>query len=170
MTPREAAQLYRNQGVHIPPEISDLAEPGKRLEKYGRIKKEIDGHVFDSVLEADAYVLLKLWEMGGTIRDLVLQPVYELVPKRSECVTKPSGRQAMRVVSRAVKYIPDFRFEEHQQEGYSSGRRFWQTVVVDAKGVQTQAFVIKAKLFRERYPWIDLQVWDRARVKELTRL
>lgn len=46
-----------------------------------------------------------------------------------------------------VKYRGDFEYTE-------AGR----LVCEDVKGVETQAFRIKAKLFRERYPHIELRV------------
>ena len=156
MTPSDVAQLYRNQGREVPVAFRDASHAfindgpimAPRKEKYGRIKKEVDGIVFDSTSEADAWRILKLWEASGAITELEVQPEFQLEPG-----FVVDGRKV-----RAIKYRADFLFVK-------DGRK----TVVDVKGVQTQAFVIKAKLFKARFPQLVFEIWDRAKVKELSR-
>ena len=157
MTPSEVAQLYRNQGRPIPEEFRQIdtilqgrpvsGEP--RREKYGRKKVTIDGREFDSTGEAQAWQLLSLWERAGVITDLEVQPEFELEPKL---------RDANGKAIRAIKYRADFAFTK-------DGKR----TVVDFKGFPTPAFKIKAKLFKARFPDLVFEVWDRQKVKELSR-
>lgn len=142
LSANDVAQMYRNQGKDPPPEFADAPAIQKRMEKYGRIKKEFNGLLFDSTLEANAYQVLKLRETCHFISDLELQPVFVLQDKQPGM--------------RAIKYIPDFRFIEREK-----------TVCVDAKGMRTAAFAIKAKIFRQKFPDIELQIWDRKKVKEM---
>ena len=53
----------------------------KKRGKFNNRKIIIDGIVFDSRLEGKRYKELKLMEQNGEIRDLNLQPCYELIPK-----------------------------------------------------------------------------------------
>lgn len=144
MTSKEAAELYRNSGLAVP---ADLATPD--ASKYNARKKEVDGHLFDSAGEARAYQLLRSWESCGAVRKLELQPVYVLQP-----AIRIDGKH-----QRAIKYVPDFRFERGRAGGL-------ETVVVDFKGMRTAAYRIKAKMFRAMYPAIHFEEWDRARLKE----
>lgn len=157
MTPSDVAQLYRNQGREVPIEfrVPDMlrqcvpqGESVPRREKYGRIKKTVDGIVFDSTVEAEAWRILKLWEAAGAITELEVQPEFQLEPG-----FMVDGKKV-----RAIKYRADFLFVKE-------GRK----TVVDVKGVQTQAFRIKAKMFKSRFPELVFEIWDRDRVKELSR-
>lgn len=147
------AELYRNLGREVPEGLMvDSPAAAPRKEKYGRIKKEVDGTVFDSTLEAEAYVIIKLWKIARVIFGLDLQPEY---------VLQDGFRDSAGKWHRAVKYIPDFRFARIDNQH--------QIILVDVKGVKTQAFSIKEKLFRAKFPHLDLQIWDRGKVKGLSR-
>ncbi len=157
MSPSDVAQLYRNQGRPIPEEfrVPDMirqcvpvAAAAPRREKYGRIKKTVDGIIFDSTCEAEAWRILKLWEAAGAITELEVQPEFQLEPG-----FVIDGKKV-----RAIKYRADFLFVK-------DGRK----TVVDVKGVRTQAFDIKAKLFKARFPQLVFEIWNRERVKELSR-
>ncbi len=104
-------------------------EGGHKLtySKYHAKKTEIDGIVFDSKAESARYQELKLLERAHQIKNLQLQIPFELVPKQSG--------------ERAVKYIADFVYSE-------SG----ETVVEDCKGMKTKEYIIKRKLFKQKYP------------------
>jgi len=145
ITSADVAQLYRNAGKEPPAEFADAKAMRKRAEKYGRIRKEVDGFTFDSTSEANAYTVLTVWEAAGAIKELELQPVFVLQEKQPGM--------------RAIKYVADFSFVR-------DGCR----VVVDVKGVKTPAFRIKEKLFRAKFQDLDLQIWDRSKVKEMIRL
>lgn len=106
----------------------------KRQPKYRNTR--VDG--FDSQAEAKRYDELLLLERAGTISGLVVHPIYEL---------QAAFRDAQGRRWAAVRYEGDF--------GYTEGGR---AVVEDVKGVRTEAFKIKERLFRYRYPEIDLRI------------
>jgi hypothetical protein len=113
------------------------AKPERR-HKYNAQKTEVDGIRFDSKKEAKEYQSLKLLERVGAIADLQLQPAFEL----QAAYVDSSGRR-----QRAIVYVADFSYIQE-------GRR----IVVDVKGVQTPVFKLKAKLFREKYPELQLLI------------
>jgi len=113
--------------------------------KYGNRRIEVNGEWFDSVAEAARYRELLLLEAAGQVEDLTLQPEYEL---------QPAFRDARGRKHRAIKYIADFRYIEVIDPQSIQGR----TVVEDVKGMRTEVFKLKEKLFRFRYPSIDFRV------------
>lgn len=74
----------------------------------------------------------------GDVRQFSLQPVYLLQP-----AFKKNGRTI-----RKIEYIGDFLVE------YSDGSR----AVIDVKGILTDVFKIKRKLFDYYYPDLELKV------------
>jgi hypothetical protein len=88
-----------------------------------------DGFTFDSMAEASRYKTLKL--LG--IKNIEVHPKYEILPA--------NGKMA------AVNYVADFKY-------MADGR----VVVEDVKGVLTEVFRIKAKMFVMKYPNIDFFV------------
>ena len=125
--------------------------------KYGSKKVEIDGHVFDSQIEAKYYKQLKWLQDNNQILFFRLQPRYLL----QEAFRK-NGK-----TFRKIEYIADF--EVHHLDG--------SIEVVDVKGIQTEAFKIKKKLFEHKYPhklslvtyskkwggWIELEELEKKR-------
>jgi hypothetical protein len=115
--------------------------------KYRNKRTIVDGIEFDSKAEAVRYRELLLLEAGGRIEDLTLQPSYEL---------QPAFRDVRGRKHRAIKYIADFRYIEVIDPQSIQGL----DVVEDVKGARTKEFAIKEKLFRFRYPNIDLRVLE----------
>lgn len=103
--------------------------------KYNARKTTFFGIEFDSYKEANRYLMLRNDEKMGTIKDLTLQPVVELQPK-----FKKNGK-----TYRAITYRADFSY-------FKDGRY----TLEDAKGVKTEVFKIKEKLFHFTHPDIDL--------------
>lgn len=101
--------------------------------KYNNRKVELDGHTFDSKLEADYYSQLKLRKRAGDILSFRLQPRYLI----------QDGFEKDGVKHRPIEYIADF--EIHHTDG--------SIEVVDVKGIKTQVFRIKEKMFHKRYPY-----------------
>ncbi len=101
-----------------------------RRSKYHAKKTVVDGITFDSRKEAYRYIVLKGMEEDGTIGDLRRQVRYELIP-----AFDVDGKHY-----RPVFYVADFVYVE-------GGK----TVVEDVKGVRTDAYRIKSKLFAKRY-------------------
>jgi hypothetical protein len=101
--------------------------------KYGAIKTTLDGHTFDSRAEANYYAQLKLLQKAGEICTIQLQPRYEIIESYKHPET---GKKVQ-----PTYYVADFLV------AYSDGR----TEVVDVKGVKTEAYKIKKKLFESKY-------------------
>ena len=98
----------------------------KRGNKYGAVRTEVDGVVFASKAEARRYSELRLLEQGGVIRDLVLQPAYDL---------DVNG-------TRVARYIADFAYWDNERN---------ERIVEDVKGVKTPVYRLKAKMMRAQY-------------------
>ena len=110
----------------------------QRRQKYNARKTKIDGITFDSKAEARRYRELKLLEKAGEISHLRTQPTFRLID---------GGRDRDGHVIRPIDYIGDFSYYEGRQ---------W--IVEDVKGVETQVFKIKYKLFRLKYQDIDFRI------------
>ncbi len=91
---------------------------------------------FDSKAEADYYLLLLAKQQAGEIKSFRTQPKYLLQERFSK-----DGHTI-----RPIEYIADFEIE------YADGR----VEVVDVKGMETEGFKIKRKLFDYRYPHLKL--------------
>lgn len=98
--------------------------------KYHAKHTTVDGITFDSRREADRYLVLKSMEEDGAIEDLRRQVRYELVP-----AFDVDGRHY-----RPVYYVADFVYREDGHE-----------VVEDVKGMMTDVYKLKRKLFARRY-------------------
>lgn len=100
--------------------------------KYHAKKTTVDGIIFDSKREADRYLVLKGMEEDGVIEDLRRQVRYELVP-----AFDVDGRHY-----RPVFYVADFVYMDKE-----AGKE----VVEDVKGMRTDVYRLKSKLFARRY-------------------
>lgn len=104
----------------------------KRYSKYNAKKITIDGHNFPSKREAERYCELKLFLKAGLIRNLVLQPRFLL---------QDEFKDKMGTTHRKIEYVADFMYVD------KSGK----TVVEDVKGVLTDVYKIKKKIFLKIY-------------------
>lgn len=104
----------------------------KARNKYHNTKTELDGFTFDSKREAERYAELKLMERVGHIRDLMLQPSFELIPRQVDS----KGR----VIERAARYVADFAYYD----------KVGNLIVEDVKSVatMTEVYRLKKKLMR----------------------
>lgn len=93
-----------------------------RRRKYGNRPTEVDGIVFASAREAHRYGQLKLMAKVGLVKGLILQPKFPIVVNGVK----------------VCDYIADFEYRDEH------GAR----VIEDAKGVRTDAFILKSKLMR----------------------
>ncbi len=105
--------------------------------KYNNKKTQIDMYVFDSAKEAKRYKELKLLERAGEISNLELQPHFLLQDS-----FKKNGR-----TYRKIEYVADFKYIEKGK-----------IIVEDVKGIQTDVFKIKHKLFEKIYPELELKI------------
>ena len=102
----------------------------RKKHKYNAEKIIIDNIEFDSKKEANRYLELKLLLRAGEIKNLILQPKY-LLQEKFEYQNKKY---------RPVYYIADF---EYIQNG--------KKVVEDVKGMKTQVYLLKRKIFLYQY-------------------
>ena len=93
----------------------------EKKNKYGAKKTSIDGHCFDSIKEANYYEELKLRLKAGEIKGFCLQPIFILAPN--------------------LKYKADFIVFNNDNS--------WE--IIDVKGMKTQNFITKKKVFEDKY-------------------
>ena len=97
--------------------------------KYSNKKTVVDNIRFDSKKEAARYCELKLLKKGKIIKDLILQPRFELQEKFNG--------------ERAIVYVADFMYYDNEKQ---------TTIVEDVKGIKTEIYKIKRKMFLFKYP------------------
>ena len=98
--------------------------------KYRAFKTTVGGITFDSGLEAKRYTQLKILETAGTIKNVQIQPKFNLMDS-----FKYNGKTI-----RVIDYIADFMYEEDGK-----------IIVEDVKGIRTKDYIIKSKLFIKKY-------------------
>lgn len=103
-----------------------------RQNKYNAKKATVDGHTFDSKREAERYCELKFFVRAGEIRNLELQPRFLLQDK---FVDKQGNKH------RKIEYVADFLYID----------KLGRNVVEDVKGVLTDVYKIKKKIFLKKY-------------------
>jgi len=107
------------------------------VNKYRNKKVIVDEKEFDSKREGNRYKELKLLERAEKIKDLELQPRFLLQDS-----FKKNGR-----TFRKIEYVADFKYIENGK-----------TIVEDVKGIQTDVFKLKHKIFEKVYPDLELKI------------
>ena len=107
--------------------------------KYNNKKTQVKAYVFDSALEAKRYRQLEVLQRAGEIKDLKMQVKYEL----QEAFNK-NGKHY-----RTITYIADFVYYDNRQR---------KTIVEDTKGIKTDVFKIKQKLFEKQYQHLEIKI------------
>ena len=107
------------------------------MNKYRNKKVIVEDYVFDSLQESKRYKELKLLLRAGQISNLELQPHFLLQDS-----FKKNGK-----TYRKIEYIADFKYIENGK-----------TIVEDVKGIQTDVFKLKHKLFEKKYPELELRI------------
>lgn len=107
----------------------------KRKSKYNAKKVVVDGITFDSKAESQYYLILKQLKKEGKIKDFKCQVAYELIPGYRD----NTGKKI-----RNTQYVADFvvMYPDGTEEIID---------VKGAKGIQTDVFKIKKKLFEWLY-------------------
>lgn len=108
-----------------------------RQNKYKNKEIIIDNKKFQSIAEGKRYKELKLLLRAKKISNLELQPHFLLQDR-----FKKNGK-----TYRKIEYIADFKYIENGK-----------TIVEDVKGIQTDVFKIKHKLFENKYPELELRI------------
>lgn len=103
-----------------------------RKNKYNAEKITIDGHDFPSKREAERYCELKLFLRAKEIKNLELQPRFLL---QDGFVDKEGNEH------KKIEYVADFMYVDKDDK----------TVVEDVKGVLTDVYKIKKKMFLKIY-------------------
>lgn len=121
--------------------------------KYHNTKTVADGIKFDSKLEAERYAQLKILERAGVIRELELQPSFELLPS-----FRKNGKTWRKTV-----YKADFRYILVKDD---------RIIIEDVKGstaVITDVFRLKQKLFEYKYPDYTISIVTSKDIKKFQR-
>jgi hypothetical protein len=122
--------------------------------KYRNERVKVGKYFFDSKAEYRRYNELLARQQAGEIRNLVIHPSYEVAPPFAR-LDKPYS---------PIMYVADFSYEELRPVDLPytpSGIALWVEVVEDVKGVETEAFRVKKKLFLATYPGIIFRVVKR---------
>lgn len=107
------------------------------MNKYKNTKIVVDNIRFESNLEATRYRQLKLLQRAKQISNLRLQ-----VPFLLQEGFKKNGK-----THRKIEYIADFKYIENGK-----------IIVEDVKGIQTDVFKLKHKIFEKVYPDLELRI------------
>lgn len=121
--------------------------------KYHNTKTVADGIKFDSKLEAERYAQLKILECAGVIRELELQPSFELIPS-----FKKNGKTWRKTV-----YKADFRYILAKDD---------RIIIEDVKGstaVITDVFRLKQKLFEYKNPDLTISIVTSKDIKKFQK-
>lgn len=107
------------------------------MSKYFNKKTQVGMYVFDSIAESKRYKELALLEQEGQIKGLKLQPKFLLQEG-----FKKNGK-----TYRKIEYIADFMYIENGK-----------VIIEDVKGMETDVFKLKRKLFEYKYPGFELKI------------
>ena len=107
------------------------------MSKYRNKKTQVDMYVFDSIAESKRYKELALLEQAKQIKELKLQPKFLL----------QEGFRKNGKTYRKIEYIADFMYIENGK-----------VIIEDVKGMETDVFKLKRKLFEYKYPDFELKI------------
>lgn len=130
-TEEEYEELMRKKGKQ--PGQGIILQPVKK-QKYHNNRVKIDGILFDSQKEADYYSDLKLQLKVGVIKGFCRQP--EFILQEGFGMTRPITYRADFIV---------FHLDNTSE-------------VIDTKGFETEEFKIKHKLFKAKFPRLELKI------------
>jgi hypothetical protein len=105
-----------------------------RIHVAPKEERTLDGVTFASKAEMNRFAELRMLERAGLIEGLELQPRFVLQPKTDAL--------------RELAYIADFRYRSRETN---------RVVVEDVKGMRTEVYKLKRKLFLAKYPDIDFR-------------
>lgn len=105
--------------------------------KYKNKKTIVAGTGFDSKKEAKRYMELLTFLKYKKIKELELQPKFEL---------QPAYKKNSKTI-RAITYIADFKYFDVDKKKY---------VVEDVKGFKTEVYKLKKKLFEFKFDNLEV--------------
>ena len=106
--------------------------------KYQNKKVTYNDIQFDSIKEKNRYIQLKMLEKLGEIKDLQLQKTFTLQPS-----FKKNG-----TTYRSITYKADFVYLDLRTN---------KNIIEDVKGMRTEVYKIKKKLFEYNYPDLEIK-------------
>lgn len=135
---KTAKDIERHKTLKKNPSIKSFHLPDIKekstYSRYGAHKCEINGIIFDSVMEGMYYAHLLDLKRDKTIKQIDCQVTFML---QDSFTYKPSGKKI-----RPITYIADFVYiDKHGEKN-----------VIDVKGKKTPEFRIKEKIFLAKYP------------------
>jgi hypothetical protein len=141
------ANLVTNKTARLPGDLAlpPTEAPKPKRNKYNAVKVKADGYTFDSKMEYARYLELRLLKKAGKISGLVVHPEYLL---------QQAVQDGYKVI-RPIIYEADFAYSEDIS---SNGMTFTRRVCEDTKGRETEAFKVKAKMFRAAFPAVDFRI------------
>lgn len=110
------------------------------MTKYRSRKTVINGITFASKLEAERYQQLRLLQKSGIIRDLVLQPEFQIFRGYVDPETGAKTRSRF--------YVADFQYTDVEAH---------KVIVEDTKGIETDVFRLKWDYVRSEYPQFEFR-------------
>ena len=136
---------------------------GPRVKNAQKTTLNVNGkpHTFPSKAETARYLQLKSLKKAGIVKEIEIQPVFTLQPAHWKCpdcheiwgsadlkkgCCRFCGKKLDKI--RSITYIADFRVT------YSDGHQ----EIEDVKGMETEIFKLKRKMFEYRYPDLTLKV------------
>lgn len=132
-TEQEYEDYKKKHGLK--PQIGvNLVPAEKKKSKYNATREKVDGIFFDSKKEADTYRDLKMLLKAGEISGFCRQP--EFILQEGFAEVKP------------ITYRADWIIF------YKNG----SYDIRDDKGIETEVFKLKHKMFREKFPDLELKV------------
>lgn len=115
--------------------------------KFGARKVAYNGFKFDSKAEKERYVELMLMQKKGLIRELELQPEFEIVPalyRDIQVHLKTKIKNVRQLVERAARYHADFMYYDCSLDVY---------VIEEVKGEylsKQKDYILRRKLIRRK--------------------
>lgn len=119
--------------------------------KYRNKITFVDGIRFDSKKEANVYQQLKILEKEHCITELTRQNKYTFLinDEPVRYITDKLNKDGTPKKGRPLTYVDDFKFFDFKTNSY---------IVVDVKGIQTDAFKIKRALMKSINN-ISIEIW-----------
>jgi hypothetical protein len=143
-----------------------ITKRGPRVKNAKKTTMEIDGkpHTFPSHLEALRYIELKQLKKAGIVTEIECQPAFILQEPFRKCcglvIPDPHGIKRIcpfckkkTPLTKPIIYRADFRIT------YADGHE----EIEDVKGMETEVFKLKQKMFEYRYPDLSLKLVKRVR-------
>ena len=112
-----------------------------RRSKFNAKRTRVGNLMFASAKEARRYQELCLLEQAGEIRDLELQPAFDLLASRWSAGWNYPYKVGV--------WRGDFRYAERRST--PGGRERWDVIVEDVKGFKTPVYRLKKKLVEACY-------------------